>query len=148
MKIFIEVGALVLLLLIFLILGILWWKGCWGGRISREGTHFTLILCANLDVEIKRIVFIFSNYGRKLEQCIICFCKGSCIFYKVCFRRIVFMYFLQGIMDKCLRIITAFLYMDNGWWSEWFSSNYDDKWAMESCKKLISLILFIFLSCW
>ncbi|GMY37734.1 probable leucine-rich repeat receptor-like serine/threonine-protein kinase At3g14840 [Fagus crenata] len=36
MKIFIVVGALVLLLLIFLILGILWWKGCWGGRISRE----------------------------------------------------------------------------------------------------------------
>ena len=33
----IVVGAVVsVLLLIFMILGILWWKGCMGGRISRE----------------------------------------------------------------------------------------------------------------
>nr|POF08867.1 putative lrr receptor-like serine/threonine-protein kinase [Quercus suber] len=37
MKIFIVVGAIVLvLLLIFMILGILWWKGCLGRRIPRE----------------------------------------------------------------------------------------------------------------
>jgi len=37
MKISIVVGAVVVvLLLIFMILGILWWKGCLGGRKSRE----------------------------------------------------------------------------------------------------------------
>nr|POE70750.1 putative leucine-rich repeat receptor-like serine/threonine-protein kinase [Quercus suber] len=37
MKIYIVVGALVaVLLLIFMILGILWWEGCLGGRKSRE----------------------------------------------------------------------------------------------------------------
>ncbi|KAM3748471.1 hypothetical protein ACB098_05G111300 [Castanea mollissima] len=36
MKISIVVGAVVVVLLIFMILGILWWKGCLGGRKSRE----------------------------------------------------------------------------------------------------------------
>ena len=35
-KIFIAVGAVVVALVLFLILGILWWKVCFGGRISRE----------------------------------------------------------------------------------------------------------------
>ncbi|KAK4589488.1 hypothetical protein RGQ29_020173 [Quercus rubra] len=37
----IVVGVVVSVLLIFMILGILWWKGCMGGRISREkGNQF------------------------------------------------------------------------------------------------------------
>ncbi|XP_019078076.1 probable LRR receptor-like serine/threonine-protein kinase At1g07650 isoform X3 [Vitis vinifera] len=35
-KIFIAVGAVAVALVLFLILGILWWKVCFGGRISRE----------------------------------------------------------------------------------------------------------------
>ena len=62
----IVVGAVVvLLLLIFMILGILWWKGCLGRRQSRENGN----LCKSY-VEIIRTVFTISYYGRKLEQCI------------------------------------------------------------------------------
>jgi hypothetical protein len=86
MKIFIVVGALVLLLLIFLILGILWWKGCWGGRISREqGTHFTLILCANLDVEIKKDSIHFLQLWQEVGTMYNLFLQGV-------------MYFLQGVL--------------------------------------------------
>ncbi|KAJ9690791.1 hypothetical protein PVL29_013112 [Vitis rotundifolia] len=35
-KIFIVVGAVAMALVLFLVLGILWWKVCFGGRISRE----------------------------------------------------------------------------------------------------------------
>ena len=88
MKTFIVVGALVLLLLIFFILGILWWKGCLGGRISREqGTHFTLILCANLDVEIRKDSIHFLQLWQEVGTMYKLFLQGV-------------MYFLQGVLYK------------------------------------------------
>uniref|UniRef100_A0A7N2N0L1 non-specific serine/threonine protein kinase n=1 Tax=Quercus lobata TaxID=97700 RepID=A0A7N2N0L1_QUELO len=48
MKISIVVGAVVVvLLLIFMILGILWWKGCLGGRKSRENAATSNFNAAN-----------------------------------------------------------------------------------------------------
>jgi hypothetical protein len=54
------VGAVVFAWFVILtILGILRWKGCLGGRISREkGNKYY----ANMDVERIKKTFLFSNY--------------------------------------------------------------------------------------
>ena len=49
-KIFIAVGAVAVALVLFLILGILWWKVCFGGRISREQGGVKLLHKLNLSI--------------------------------------------------------------------------------------------------
>ena len=100
MKIFIMVGALALVLLIFFILGILWWKGCLGRRISREeGTHFTLILCANLGVEIRKDSTYFLQPWQEVGT-----------MYKLFLQGVI--YFLEGVPYK--DSIQVFFRWDNG----------------------------------
>ena len=59
-----------------------------GGRISREqGTHFTLILCANLDVEIRKDSIHFLQLWQEVGTMYKLFLQGV-------------MYFLQGVLYK------------------------------------------------